>query len=55
MGTELDVAFARRGIRFVSDQRCGVLTKKLGGHDLVGLPLALIDNVEFDRNATALR
>jgi hypothetical protein len=38
---------------FVSGQRFGVLTKKIGGHDLVGIPLALITNVELDRNVTA--
>lgn len=49
----LGATFTRRGTLFVSDQRCGVLTKKVGGHDLVGVPLALIDKVEFDRNVTA--
>jgi len=49
----LGATFTRRGTLFVSDQRCGVLTKKIGGHDLVGIPLALIEDVEFDRNVTA--
>ncbi|MCU1363392.1 MAG: hypothetical protein JWM55_1220 [Acidimicrobiaceae bacterium] len=49
----LGATFTRRGTLFVSDQRCGVLTKKIGGHDLVGVPLALIEDVEFDRNVTA--
>jgi hypothetical protein len=49
----LGATFTRRGTLFVSDQRCGVLTKKIGGHDLVGIPLALIEDIEFDRNVTA--
>lgn len=49
----LGATFTRRGTLFVSDQRCGVLTKKIGGHDLVGIPLALIEAVKFDRNVTA--
>lgn len=49
----LGATFTRRGTLFVSNQRCGVLTKKVGGHDLVGIPLALISDVKLDRNVTA--
>lgn len=49
----LGATFTRRGTLFVSDQRCGVLTKKVGGHDLIGIPLALITDVKLDRNVTA--
>jgi Bacterial PH domain len=43
----------RRGTLFVTDQRFGVLTTKIGGKDLVDIPLALIEDVELERNITA--
>ena len=49
----LGATVTRRGTLFVTDQRCGVLGKKVGGHDLVGIPLALITDVQFGRNVTA--
>ena len=49
----LGMTFTRRGTAFVSESRFGILTKKIGGHDLVDIPLALISTVEFDRNITA--
>ena len=49
----LGVMVVRHGTLFVSNQRFGLLTKKIGGHDLVGIPLPLITNVELDRNVTA--
>ena len=49
----LGMTVTRRGTVFVSNSRFGVLTKKIGGQDLVDIPLALISTVEFDRNITA--
>jgi len=49
----LGVMVVRHGTLFVSNQRFGLFTKKIGSHDLVGIPLALITNVELDRNVTA--
>jgi hypothetical protein len=49
----LGATVVRRGTLFVSNQRFGVLTKKIGSHDLVSIPLALVTNVELDRNVTA--
>ena len=49
----LGATVVRRGTLFVSDQRFGVLTKKVGGKDLVDVPLALIDEVKLERNMTA--
>ena len=49
----LGMSVTRRGTVFVSNLRFGVLTKKIGGQDLVEIPLALISIVEFDRNITA--
>jgi hypothetical protein len=49
----LGSSVTRRGTLFVTDQRCGVLSKKVGGHDLVGIPLPLIGDVQFGRNVTA--
>jgi Bacterial PH domain len=43
----------RRGTLFVTDQRFGVLTSKIGGKDLVDIPLALIEDVKLERNITA--
>jgi len=49
----LGMTVTRRGTAFVSDKRFGILTKKIGGQDLVDIPLALISTVELDRNITA--
>jgi hypothetical protein len=49
----LGATVVRHGTLFVSNQRCGVLTNKVGGKDLVSMPLALIDDVVMDRNITA--
>jgi len=49
----LGVMVVPHGTLFVSNQCFGLLTKKIGGHDLVGIPLPLITNVELDRNVAA--
>lgn len=49
----LGTTVVRRGTLFVTDQRFGVLTKKMGGKDLVDIPLALIEAVKLERNITA--
>jgi hypothetical protein len=49
----LGATVVRKGTLFVTNQRFGVLTKKIGGKDLVGIPLALIEDVKLERNMTA--
>jgi hypothetical protein len=49
----LGTIVVRRGTLFVTDQRFGVLTTKIGGKDLVDIPLALIEVVKLERNMTA--
>jgi hypothetical protein len=49
----LGATVTRQATAFVTDRRFGVLSKKIGGRDLVEIPLSLISTVEYDRNITA--
>ena len=49
----LGATVTRQATAFVTNQRFGVLSKKIGGRDLVEIPLLLISSVEFERTITA--
>jgi len=48
----LGTTVTRQATAFVTNQRFGVLSKKIGGRDIVEIPLSLVSGVEFERNIT---